>query len=64
MATLTILQKPKSRKITVDINLDKWERLADVFGFYQPSFLKSISKSLKESRSGRVRKIESLNELD
>lgn len=64
MATLTILQKPDSKKLRVDIDLDQWEKLADVFGFYQHSFLKTIRQSLKESKRGRVRKIESLKELD
>ena len=64
MTTLTILQKPNSRKIRVDIDLDQWEKLADIFGFYQPSFLKTLKQSLKESRNGRVRKIESLKELE
>jgi len=63
MPTLT-LQKPSARKVTVEINLDQWERLADVFGFYQPNFIKTIKKSLKESRSGETRKIESLRELE
>jgi len=63
MPTLAIVQKPKVRKIRVDINLDQWERLADVFGFYRSSFLKTLTQSLKESKSGKVRKIKSLKEL-
>ena len=62
MATLTV-QKPNSRTIRVDINLDQWERLADVFGFYQTGFIKTLRKSLGESRKGRVKKIKSLREL-
>ena len=64
MATVTILEKPSSRKkIKVEINLDQWEKLADVFGLYNPSFLKLLNKSLKESKRGAVRKIKSLREL-
>ncbi len=63
MPTLTI-QKPNSRTMKVDINLDQWERLADVFGFYKPSFIKTLKKSLKESKTGKVRKVESLRELE
>ncbi len=63
MATLTI-QKPNSRVIKVEINLDQWERLADVFGFYRPEFIRTLKKSLKESRNGKVRKTESLRELE
>lgn len=64
MATLTILQKPSLRKIRVDVDLNQWERLADILGFYRPSFLKILKQSLKESKQGKVRKIESLRELE
>lgn len=62
MATLTISQK-SNRKINVEIDLNQWEKLADVFGFYRPEFLKTLKQSLKESKQGRVRKIKSLSEL-
>lgn len=64
MATLTIRQKPHSRKINIEINLDQWERLADVLGMYRPEFIKTLKKSIIESRQGRVKKVESLRELD
>ena len=63
MATITILQKPNLKKIRVDIDLDKWERLADVFGFYKPSFLQILAQSIKESKTNKVTKIKSLKEL-
>ncbi len=50
--------------VRVDINLDQWERLADVLGFYRPEFLKLLKQSLKESKAGKVRRISSLHELD
>lgn len=62
MATLTISQK-SNRKINVEIDLNQWEKLADVFGFYKPEFLKTLKQSLKESKHGQVRKIKSLSEL-
>ncbi|OGZ56909.1 MAG: hypothetical protein A3H64_03350 [Candidatus Ryanbacteria bacterium RIFCSPLOWO2_02_FULL_45_11c] len=64
MPTLTIIQKPESRKVHIEIDLDQWERLADILGFYRPKFLKTLRQSLKESKEGRVRKIESLRELE
>lgn len=61
---VTILEKPNSRKkIKIEINLDQWEKLADVFGMYSPNFLKSLNLSLKESKQGKARKIKSLREL-
>ena len=64
MATLTILRQSNPRSMRIEIDLDQWERLADVFGFYQPSFVKTLRQSLKESTRGRVRTITSLRELE
>lgn len=63
MPILTI-QKSNSRMMKVEINLDQWERLADIFGFYKPEFVRTIKESLKESKNGKVRKIGSLRELE
>ena len=61
MATLTISQKSNlKKKINVEIDLNQWEKLADIFGFYQPEFLKSLKQSIKESKQGKIRKIKSL----
>ena len=64
MATLTILRQPNSRTVHVAIDIDRWERIADALGFYRPEFLRTLRQSLKESKHGRVRKIESLRELE
>lgn len=63
MATITILQKPNLKKTRVDIDLDKWERLADVFGFYKPAFLQVLEQSIRESKTNKVTKVKSLKEL-
>jgi len=62
MPTLTI-QKYDAKKMKIEIDLNQWEHLADVFGFYNPNFLKSIKQSLKESKEGKVRKVKSLNDI-
>lgn len=64
MVTLAVIQKPSARKIKVEVNLDQWEKLADAFGFYRPEFIKTLKQSIKESRTGRVRKVESLKDLE
>jgi len=64
MATVTLLQKSSAKKMSVEIDLNQWEKLADVFGFYNPNFIKIIKKSLKESRAGKVKKINSLRDLE
>jgi hypothetical protein len=64
MATITLLEKPNAqKKVRVEIDLDQWERIADVFGMYNPNFIKTLDKSLMESKQGKVRKIRSLREL-
>ena len=49
--------------MTVEIDLDQWEKLQDALKLYQPSFLKSLEQSLKESHQGKVRRLKSLREL-
>ena len=63
MPTITILDKPDSgRKTRIELDLNRWEKLADIFGFYRPEFLKTLNKSLRESKAGRVRKVKSLRD--
>jgi len=63
MPILTIIKEPKTEKISVEVDINQWEKIADALGFYQASFLETLKQSLKESKNGRVRKIESLKEL-
>ncbi|MBI2454463.1 MAG: hypothetical protein HYV54_02755 [Parcubacteria group bacterium] len=63
MPTITILKKPGAEKINIEIDVNRWEKIADALGFYKKTFLKTLDKSIKESKSGRVRKIRSLSEL-
>ena len=58
MASLTITVKPKtnrSRRIVVEMDADKFERLAASFGFFNPGFLKSLSKAEVDYRNGKVK---------
>lgn len=63
MPTMTILKKPGTEKINIEIDVNRWEKIADALGFYKKSFLKTLAKSIKESKTGRVRKVKSLSEL-
>ena len=66
MDSLTITIKPKinhSRKILVEMDANKFERLAANLGFFSPEFLKSLNQSEKDYEAGRVKKIKSLKEL-
>tara|TARA_Y100000310_G_scaffold338721_1_gene429237 strand:+ start:1938 stop:2132 length:195 start_codon:yes stop_codon:yes gene_type:complete len=53
-----------SKKVLVEMDLDKFERLAANLGFFSPEFLESLKKAEREYESGEVRKIKSLEELE
>ena len=66
MASLTITIKPRlnhSRKILVEMDADKFERLAANFGLFNPNFLESLDRAENDYRYGRITKIKSLREL-
>ncbi|PIS39591.1 MAG: hypothetical protein COT33_01055 [Candidatus Nealsonbacteria bacterium CG08_land_8_20_14_0_20_38_20] len=66
MTSLTITIKSKinhSKKILVEMDAEKFERLASNLGFFSPEFLESIEQAEKDYRAGRIKKIKSLMEL-
>jgi len=66
MASLTITIKPRTnqaKKILVEMDVEKFERLATDLGFFSPEFLKSLDRAEKDYRAGRFKKIKSLKEL-
>lgn len=62
---LTIKRKQHSRqrKVIVEVNAERLERLAANFGLFNPSFLASVAQAERDYQAGRVRKIRSLREL-
>ena len=66
MASLSIAIKPKidhSRRILVELDAERFERLAANLGFFSAEFLKSLERAERDYKEGRVRKIKSLKEL-
>jgi hypothetical protein len=66
MASLNITIKQRenrSRKATIELDADKFEKLAGVFGLFSSDFLKSLSRAEKDIKAGRVKKVKSLKEL-
>ncbi len=66
MASLRVNVRSKAsvgKKIVVEVDADKFERLAADFGFYSPAFLRSLERAEKDYRVGRVKKIRSLKSL-
>ncbi len=63
MATITVVRKPKSKRIIVEIDADKLERLAASLGLFSSSFLDSISRSEREIALGKTKRLRDLREL-
>ena len=63
MATITVMRKPKSKRIIVEIDADKLERLAASLGLFSSSFLDSMSRSEKEIALGKTKRLRDLREL-
>jgi len=67
MSTLTVQIRSratsKSRKFQIELDVDKFERLAASFGLFNPDFLSSLDQADKDYKRGRVKKIKSLKQL-
>jgi hypothetical protein len=66
MASLTITIKPQvnhPKRILVEMDIEKLEKLAAALGLFNPEFLKSLDRAEKDYRAGRIKKIKSLKEL-
>ncbi len=63
LLNVTIKSDKRAKKITIEMDADKFEKLAAQFGFFNPVFLNSIRRAEEDYKSGRVRKIESLKDL-
>lgn len=65
MKSLTINIKPniKNKKIVIEIDADKFEKLAGDFGFFNPDFLKSLNRAEKDYKTGHIKKVSSLRDL-
>lgn len=67
MASLNITIKQRenrSRKATIELDADKFEKLAAIFGLFNPDFIKSLVHAEKDYKAGRVVRIKSLKELE
>jgi hypothetical protein len=66
MASLTITIKPHAnhhKRILVEMDVEKLERLASALGLFNPEFLKSLDRAERDYKGGRIKKIKSLKEL-
>ncbi len=56
-------EKNRPRKVTIDLDVDKFEKLAALFGLFNPDFLRSLARAEKDYRAGRVTQLKSLKDL-
>lgn len=65
--TLTLTIKPKTakaaKKVVVEMDADKLERMAAFFGMLNPGFIESVERAERDFRAGRVKKMRSLQTL-
>jgi len=55
--------KNRSHKAVVEFDIEQFEKLAGIFGLFNPEFLKDLEESEKDYKSGRVKKLRSLKDL-
>jgi hypothetical protein len=63
MSSLEFTIKKRNNRVLVEMNADRFERLAAEFGFFGKEFLKSLERAEKDVKAGRIRKIQSLKQL-
>jgi len=65
MTSLAITIRPQinHRKFLIEMDVEKFEKLAALLGFFNSEFLKSIDQAEKNWKEGKVKKIKSLKEL-
>ena len=61
--TISIKTTPGGKKIIVELDADKFERLASNLGLYSPDFLRSVDRAERDFAVGRTREVASLSEL-
>ena len=61
--SIKINRKSKGKKLLVEIDANKLERLASNLGLYNPDFIRSLDKAERDFRVGRVRTLTSLRKL-
>ena len=61
--TIAIKTTSVGRKVIVELDADRLERLASHLGFYNSDFLQSLDRAEQDYKAGRVREVASLREL-
>lgn len=66
MASLSVTiksSKKAGRKFVIEMDAERFEKLAASLGLFNPEFIKSLEQSERDWQAGRSRKVKSLKEL-
>jgi hypothetical protein len=63
MASLEVTIKKKNNRVLIEMDADRFEKLAADFGFFSEDFLKSLDRAERDLKAGRVTTVKSLKEL-
>ena len=63
MLTLTVKSKRDGKNARVEVDADRFERLAGTLGLFNTKFLTSIARSEREIKSRKTQSLKSLKRL-
>ncbi len=67
MVALTLTMMPlavrRGRKVRVELDAERFERLAAGLGFFTPAFVASIERAEREITEGKTKRLRSLKDL-
>ena len=63
MSSLELTIKKRNNRVLVEMDADRFERLAANLGFFSKEFLNSLERAEKDVKAGRIKKIQSLRQL-
>jgi hypothetical protein len=63
MASINVERRWKPKRMVVEIDAGRLERLAASLGLLRPSFLNSISRSEEEIALGKTKRLRNLRQL-
>jgi hypothetical protein len=63
MATLEVTIKKKNNRVVVEMDADRFEKLAADFGLFSEDFLNSLGRAERDVKAGRLTKIKSLKQF-
>ena len=61
--TLNIQPKTNGRKVVVEMDADRFERLGAALGLFKQEFLESLGRAEREAVRGKLTRLRSLKDL-